>query len=190
MEGREGKGWQKSECAALSLVAHPLHRLPWSTSSWRKPTEKLAGGGDCPGKGIPGHEKQVSRNQGSSVRQPGAPAAEGPSGYSILDPSRSEYYFSVNIKLGTGYLDFFFPGKEGKGETCIIYLILKVKIYSPSAWQMPTLGEMSCTQTHISLSLSLHKLMLGLMSCGQRHFLFCLPYFCCTKGVFVSGPPT
>lgn len=32
----------------------------------------------------------------------------------------------MKIKVETGYLDLF-TGKEGKGETCIIYLILKVK---------------------------------------------------------------
>lgn len=79
----------------------------------------------------------------------------GPSGYPTLDPSTSEYFFSVKIKLGTSYLDLFFfsPGETEKGETCIIYLILKVKIYSLSAWQMPTLGEMGCTEKPISLSL-------------------------------------
>lgn len=34
----------------------------------------------------------------------------------------------MKTKVGTGSLDLF-TGKEGKGETCIIYLILKVKIY-------------------------------------------------------------
>lgn len=38
----------------------------------------------------------------------------------------------MKIKAGTGYLDLF-TGKEWKGETCIIYLTLKVKNYPLSA---------------------------------------------------------